>query len=85
MGVMPAMLVLNQIIDDLGNDDHFIGIFHCPFFAKAQHLFGHPAPFLPIVIRAVMGKDDAFSQQTQQRHHQPGANGVNVNHVGAVE
>ena len=81
VSVGTAVFGFNQRINHFRDNNNFIGIFHRPFLTKTQHLFRHFAPLLAIVVRAVVGKNDALAEQAQQRDHQARADRMNVNHI----
>ena len=65
----------------IGNDDDCIGIFDPPSFPELQNLLGQPAPFLPVIIRAVMCHDHFHPQQPRKRDHQGRAYGMDMHYV----
>ena len=52
--------------------------------AEAKHSFGEETPFLPVVIRSVMGQDDIHSKRPAQRRQKCWPDGMDVNRVGAA-
>ena len=79
--VITAMFGLNQRINHFRDNNDLVGIFHRPFFTEAQHLLRHFPPLLPVIVRAVVGKNDAFAEQAQQRDHQARPDRVNVHDI----
>ena len=62
--------------------DDFVGEERACGLAQAESRFGRHAPFVPVVVRPVVGEYDFHSQQTGQRCQQCRAHRMDVDDVG---
>ena len=71
-----------HVVYDVRNHDDFIGEACAHHFTQSEYRFGRRTPFVPVVIRSVVGKYHLQSQQACDRRQQRRADGVDVDDLG---
>jgi len=79
---LPAVLRLDQLLDDLRDRDTRIRAAHSQALAGAQHPLREGSPFVTVVIGAVIRHDHPQSQQAGEGSHDRRADSVNVQYIG---
>ena len=82
MAVFTSVFPDQHVVDHMRDHDDFVGEERACGLAQAECRFGRHAPFVPVVVRPVVGEYDFHSQQTGQRCQQCRAHRMEVDDVG---
>ena len=82
MAVFTSVFPDQHVVDHMRDHDDFVGEERACGLAQAECRFGRHAPFVPVVVRPVVGEYDFHSQQTGQRCQQCRAHRMDVDDVG---
>src|SRR6185295_1470878 len=80
---LPAWRIASRepLLDVAADADHIIGEARNHPFAGPEKPPAHAAPFYPVIVLGVMGRDHAEAQQPRQRREEAWPNPVQVNDV----
>jgi len=79
--VSPSIFAHQNIIYHFRNDNYLICKHYTHSFPQLQHRFSRKPPFIPVIIRTMVSKNDFHSQQTRQGSQQCRTNSMDMHNI----
>lgn len=82
MGVESSIFIGKDVAYNVADDYDCIAESRSAAFSEPQDRLGHPSPFLPVVVRTVVGSDHFYAEHSCHGDHYRRPDSVDVQNVG---